>query len=120
MSNKRNLKKSIKYACGNVAGECVYASLRLEGIDEEKIENIVCQVAMLQVTAVDKVTARFDKTRKDFADEKAYRKARRAYFKEYYAGVEKEFASSIDNIVKQMNDMLTPEQKEANKEAAAE
>lgn len=118
MSNKRNLKKNIKNACGNIAGECIYASFRLEDLDENSVESVVSKAVLLQITTVDKVSTKFDKTRKDFADEQSYRKARRAYFKEYYAVLYKEFADGINSLVKEMNDMLTPEQKEANKKEA--
>ncbi len=118
MPSKRTLKKSIKYACGNVAGECVFANMRLAGLDQDKVEDIVCQVALLQVDTIDKVTTHFDKSLSDFADKKAYRKARTNYYKNYYCELWKGFTDNIEKAVEEMNSMLTPEQKEANKSEA--
>ena len=118
MSSKRTLKKSIKDACGNVAGEFIFAQMRLEGLDQDKVENIVCRVALLQVSTLDNVSTRFDKKRSDFADTKTYRKARAQYYRNYYTSLQKELTSNIENIVEEMNAMLTPEQKEANKKEA--
>lgn len=120
MPSKRSLKKSIRYACGNVAGECIFANLRLEGLDQDKVESLVCQTALLQETTIVKVTAKFDKKVKEYADAKAYRKARREYFKAYYAALRKDFYDSVKHLVEEMNSMLTPAQKEENKKEVVE
>lgn len=118
MPNKRTLKKSIKYACGNVAGECIFAQMRLEDLEQDKVENIVCRVVLLQVSTLDKVSTHFEKKSADFADAKAYRKARTQYYKNYYNSLRKEMTDNIEKVVEEMNAMLTPEQKEANKKEA--
>ena len=118
MTSKRSLKESIRYACGDVAGECLLAKMTFEDLDEDKIENIVCQIALLQIDTTDKVSTKFDKKVADFADVKTYREARKKYFKTYYASLWKEFIASLEKIVEEMNTMLTPEQKEINKKVA--
>ena len=67
MTSKRSLKESIRYACGDVAGECLLAKMTFEDLDEDKIENIVCQIALLQIDTIDKVSTKFDKKVADFA-----------------------------------------------------
>ena len=37
MANKRNLKKSIAYACADIAGECIFAQQNFEGIDLDEL-----------------------------------------------------------------------------------
>ncbi len=118
MPSKRSLKESIRYACGDIAGECLLAKMRFDDLEEDKVENIVCRIALLQTATIDKVSTKFGKKCSDFADAGAYRKERGKYFKEYYAALWKEFEDDIENIVEDMNSMLTPEQKEENKKAA--
>ena len=118
MPSKRTLKKSIKSACGNVAGECIFAQMRLENLDQDKVENIVCQVALMQIGFIDRVSTKFDKKVSDFADAKACRKARTQYFKNYYSSLWQDLTDNIEKVVEEMNAMLTPEQKEANKQEA--
>lgn len=120
MANKRNLKKYIKYTCGDIAGECIFANLYFEGIDHDKIAEIIVKVATLQTTMVDKVSVTFDKTPKSFGGNNfEYRKARTAYFKACYKALKEEMAATINDIVADMNAALSKEQKEANKAALA-
>ena len=74
MANKRNLKKAIRYACGDMAGQCIIAESVLQGADIEKWDNVILNIAMLQEEAVNRVTVSFDKTPKDFANGRTVRK----------------------------------------------
>ena len=48
MANKRNLKKAIKAACGDLAGECLIARDLVPGIDRKKMTDIFFDIADLQ------------------------------------------------------------------------
>lgn len=115
MANKRDLKARIRYACGEIAGECILTKDYVPGIDEEKVDDIVCAVALLQVRTVDRVSVCFDRTVKAFPDKKAYRRARKDYFKRCYAELKKEFQASLVEVVKDMNALLPQEVRDANK-----
>ena len=52
MANKRNLKKAIRYACGDMAGQCIIAESVLQGADIEKWDNVILNIAMLQEEAI--------------------------------------------------------------------
>ena len=119
MANKRDLKARIRYACGEIAGECILTKDYVPGIDEEKVDDIVCAVALLQVRTVDRVSVCFDRTVKAFPDKKAYRRARKDYFKRCYAELKKEFQASLVEVVKDMNALLPQEVRAANKATTA-
>lgn len=105
-TSKRELKKLIQYACGDIAGECIKAEETLEGADFEKWDSIILNVALLQQEAVNRVSVDFDKTPKDFANKKEYNKARRAYFKQVEKGINDYMQGEIEKIVKDMNALL--------------
>lgn len=116
MANKRNLKQMIRFVCGDIAGECIYAKACIDSINDEKMDEIICKIALLQVKTTDKVSVCFDKNVKSFnGDMKAYNKARRDYFKACYTELKKEFHSALEEIVKEMNALLPQEVRDANK-----
>lgn len=118
MASKRDLKKYIKYTCADIAGECIFALDFFDGIDCEKMENIIVKAAYLQTEMIDKVSVSFDKTLKTFnGNTYEYNKARKAYFKKCYQSLRKELATSVNTLVEEMNSALSKEQKEANKAA---
>lgn len=111
MANKRNLKKSIKYICGDLASECVFAIELIPNIDKAKLEEVINEVAKLQFSTIEHLTFSFDKSPKDFSDAKAYKKAKAEYFKKAFGSIEKEFSEKVEAIVKSMNSAL-PSKKE--------
>lgn len=118
MANKRDLKKYIKYTCGNIAGECIFAKIYFDGVDCDKMDDIIVKTACLQTNTIDKVSVSFDKTLKSFEGNAAkYKKAKTAYFKEAYKALNKELADAVNEIVAEMNAALSQEQKDANKAA---
>lgn len=106
MANKRNLKKQIKYICGDIASESVLAIQFMPNIDQEKMANVINDIAKLQFATLEHLTFSFDKSPRDFADAKAYKKARAEYFKKAYDSVRKEFNEKVEAIVKEMNAAL--------------
>ena len=117
MANKRDLKKRIKYICGDLAGECIMARTFIPGIDAEQMNEVVYDIAALQTMALKRVTFGFDKTKKEFADAKAYNKAKSQYFAEAFGQLVNDFNKGVDDVVAAMNKALPAAQKEANKQA---
>ena len=103
MANKRQLKKAIGYACGEMAGECFFAQNTFENTNPEDWDKIVLDIALLQAEAVNRVSVDFDKVPKDFASGKEYKKARRTYFKAVEKALANDMKEESEKIVSQMN-----------------
>lgn len=104
--NRRNLKKLIRYACGDIAGECLFASNLIPGVNTEKLDQAIIDAAMLQTSTLSRVSIDFDKTPRDFENRAEYTKARRAYYAKAYAALKCDFNKQISEIVKEMNSAL--------------
>ena len=118
MANKRDLKKYIKIVCGDIVGECVFAKFYFDGVDTEKMDEIIVRAAFLQTNTIDKVSVSFDKTLKSFeGNAKAYKVAHKAYYKECFKQLKAELNNEVEAIVAEMNKAITQEQKDANKTA---
>lgn len=115
MANKRQLKKQIKYICGDIAAECIVARYSIPGIDAEQMSEIIYDVASLQTNSLKRITFGFDKAIADFENKRKFKVARRKYFAEAYKKLHSDFMKGIDGIVKSMNKVLSAEQKEINK-----
>lgn len=116
-ANKRLLKKEIHRICGALAGECVLAKIAIPGIDREKLNEIIYQLADLQTSALRLVSVEFPRTPRSFDNRKEYADARRAYFKASFAKLREHFNARVQEILKEMNatvpDASTPEQRKA-------
>lgn len=106
MANKRQIKKAIQNACGDIAGECIFAESAFGAGKTEEWDSIIIDTALLQQEAVNRVNNRFDKKVKDFANRKEYNKARRAFFKEREKELSEYFRAEVENIAKRMNDLM--------------
>ena len=116
-ANKRLLKKEIHRICGALAGECVLAKIAIPGIDREKLNEFIYQLADLQASALRLVSVEFPRTPRSFDNRKEYADARRAYFKASFAKLREHFNARVQEILKEMNatvpDASTPEQRKA-------
>ena len=106
MANKRQLKKAIGYACGEMAGECFFAQETFENTNPELWDKIVLDIALLQAEAVNRVSVDFDKVPKDFANGREYKKARRAYFKAVEKAISNYMKEESEKIVGEMNALI--------------
>ncbi|MCM1076804.1 MAG: hypothetical protein NC411_05545 [Bacteroides sp.] len=113
-SSKRLLKKEIRLICGALAGECVLAKIAIPGIDREKLNKIIYELAELQENALRRISISFPQTASAFPDAHAYRKTRREYFAAAFAKLKSEFNTHIEAIVKEMNSTMPQAQKDAN------
>jgi ABC-type lipoprotein release transport system permease subunit len=116
MATKRQLKKHIGYVCGDIAAELLIARHIYDGFDDEKVNAIINDIASLQVESIKNVTFDYDKARKSFEHEGEYRKARRAYFRQAYKTLLADFNNSVSEIVRNMNEAMPQEVKDANKQ----
>lgn len=117
MANKRQLKKQIRYICGDIAGECIMARNFIPGIDAEKMNEVIYGVAALQTSSLKRVTFGYDKVKADFETAHAYNKARNKYFAEAYSKLIADFNAGVNQLVKAMNEALPASQKAASKSA---
>ncbi len=117
MANKRELKKEIRYVCGDLAAECLLAKNFVEGVDEKAMTEIILKIADLQISALNNVTFAFDKLPADFENGYAYRKARAAYFKTAFRSLRGKFYDKVNAIVKEMNAAVPQAVKDNNKKA---
>ncbi|MBO4722013.1 MAG: hypothetical protein J5629_03670 [Muribaculaceae bacterium] len=106
MANKRQLKKAICYACGEMAGECFFAQNTFENTNPEDWDKIIINIALLQAEAVNRVSVDFDKAPKDFANGKEYKKARRTYFKAVEKAIGNYMKEESEKIVSEMNALV--------------
>lgn len=103
---KRDLKKSIRYTCGEIASEAAFTGAVMNGGDLDLMAQVIIDAARLQAKSLEKVSVSFDRLPKDFADKAEYRKARHAYYKKAYAALVEEFNKQLAEIVKKMNSAL--------------
>lgn len=118
MANKRQLKKQIRYTCGDMAAELLCARACYDGFDDAKVSEIVGKIATLQVELLKNASFGFDKNQKSFENAAAYNKARKAYFHNAYGNLRAELTEGVENIVKEMNAAMPQAVKDANKQKA--
>lgn len=104
--NRRSLKKNIRYTCGDIAGECIFASHIIPDIDLDAINQAIIDTAMLQTSTLRRVSVQFDKTPSEFESRNLYNKARREYFSKAFHSLRSDFNSQLQSIVKKMNSAL--------------
>lgn len=117
--NKRQLKKQIHGLCGGLACDCVVATSDMSCDAQDKTADLVVRIAHAQESALSKVGISFDKVPRDFDNLHTYRKERSKYFRKALGMLSNELNNEVISVVNEINEMLTPEQKEANKAKAA-
>ncbi len=108
MTNKRQLKKYVKYVCGDLAAEIIIARHIFDGYDNKAVEKLVLDIAQLQETTLANISFAFDKAKHDFASAAEYRKALTTYRHTAYKKLLDEFHNGVEAIVKEMN-AITPQ-----------
>lgn len=119
MANKRDLKKEIKYVCGDIAVDALMIRDYVKDADTQKLEELVIRLADLQQNTLRNISFAFDRSHTSFDNEKAYRKAAHQYFHQAYAKLREEFNKQIFAAVKTLNEAVPAAQKELNKTIAA-
>ena len=106
MASKRQIKKAIMNACGDIAGECIFAESAFGEGKIEEWDSIIVDTALLQQEAINRVSNKFGKKVKDFANRKEYNKARRAFYKQCEKELSEYFRAEVENIAKRMNALM--------------
>jgi len=119
MSSIRKLKKEIRYACGDIAAELLIASHVLKDFDRTKTNEIISDIASLQVDALSKCSFSYDKIMADFENAKLYRKARHAYTAAAFKKLQDEMEQRMQAIVDKMNAAMPQRIKDAAEKAKA-
>lgn len=108
MTNKRQLKKYVRYVCGDLAAEIIIASRLFDGYDRDTVNKIISDIASLQQTTLADMSFAFDRTSREFANRAEYRRALKAYHKAAYNRLFENFDNRVNEIVKEMNE-ATPQ-----------
>jgi len=103
MANKRNLKKQIRYICGDIAGECLMAKILVPGVDKDAMTDVIVNTAELQTTALCRTNVSFDRTPRDFGNMGEYRAARKKYYRQAFNRLSESFNNQVLDVVKKMN-----------------
>lgn len=103
MSSKRDLKKLVRYMCGDMAAECIIAKNVIPGADAKALSDLVIKIARLQDATLRKISFAFDKTPSDFDGIDAYKKARASYMLKAFRSLKVDFNNQVLSIVKEMN-----------------
>ena len=93
-------------ACGEIAGECIFAESAFGADKREEWDSIIVDTALLQQEAINRVSNQFGKKVKEFANRKEYNKARRAFFKQCEKELSEYFRAEVENIAKRMNELM--------------
>lgn len=105
MASKRDLKKQIRYICGDLVGECLLIG---EVCPEDKLEQVnklIVEIAVLQETTLAHVNFSYDKTAKDFDSVHDYKKAKSAYYRNAFETLRKQFNANLSDCVHRMNEI---------------
>lgn len=103
MISKRNLKKQIKYICGNLVGECMMLDVILPEEKHDELAQLVVDTALLQEKTLAQCTFSFDKSARDFASVHAYNQAKSKYVREAFNTLHKQFNSRLAELVHELN-----------------
>lgn len=117
MANKRDLKKRVRYICGDLAAECVMARQLVPGVDKDKMRDIVEKIAGLQENTLKRMSFSFDKSERSFDNRHTFIVAKTEYFHKAFNKLVSEFNDTVEEIVKEMNAALPQAAKDANKAA---
>lgn len=109
MANKRQLKKSINNACGDLAYALFLTECVAKESNQEKALEILNAAAQLQSNALSKVSVSFDKTPGSFENKRQYHKAHKQYFTKAYNELQQEFVAKLQAIVDEVNKLLKAE-----------
>lgn len=105
MKSKRDLKKQIRYICGDLVGECMLIGEISAPEKQDEVAQLVIDIAVLQESTIAKASFSFDKCRADYDDAKAYRRARSEYYHAAFAKLHEEFNTTVSELVHRMNEL---------------
>lgn len=105
MKSKRDLKKQIKYICGDLVGECMIIGEISPEEKQNEVGQLIIDIAVLQETTLEKVNFSFDKGQREFPSRHDYLKARSAYYRAAYGKLHEEFNAGLREVIHRMNEL---------------
>ena len=105
MKSKRDLKKQIRYICGDLVGECLLLSEVSPEDKDGEVAQLIVDIAVLQETAIARCSFSFDKAQRDFPNHADYRKARSAYYRAAFSALHDDFNHQLRDILHRMNEL---------------
>lgn len=103
MQSKRDLKKQVRYICGDLVGECLLIG---EICPEEKLDEVnqlIVDLAVLQESTIAKSNFSYDKSAKDFGSSHEYKQAKSRYYRQAFTTLQKQFNAALSDAVHRMN-----------------
>ena len=117
MANKRQLKKHVQAVCGELATELLITRHLFDDLDNEKVNKIITEIAILQETTIANCTFALDKACKDLESRHDFNQARNSYYHKAFHHLIDEFNKGVIEIVKHMNEALPADVKKQFKAA---
>lgn len=105
MQSKRDLKKQIRYICGDLVGECLLIGEVCPPDKQEALDRLIIDLAVLQESTIAKTNFCFDRSARDFDSPAAYRHARSRYFRAAFSQLHRRFNDSVRECVHRMNEI---------------
>lgn len=105
MQSKRDLKKQIRYICGDLVGECLLIGEICPEEKQDELGQLIVDLAVLQETTLSHCNFSFDKSSREFDSEGAYRAAKSAYIRKAFNTLHDNFNASLREIVHRMNEI---------------
>lgn len=118
MANKREFKKYATTIGAGVAEDMLINYHCNPGMDKKVVDDCIGRVLMAVTKAVSEANVFFDKGVKAFENKKEYLKAKKDFFKQLYAKINKDFVTEIEGALKDYNAAVPAEVKQRNKENA--
>lgn len=103
MKSKRDLKKQIRYICGDLVGECLLIGEICPDDKQDEVAQLVVDLAVLQEKTLSHCNFSFDKSVRDFASERDYKRAKSEYVRKAYATLHDQFNARLSELVHKMN-----------------
>lgn len=118
MAKKRTLKKNITRISSDLLAANLLAKYALPGTDIEATNAIIEEILGMEEKALSHISFSYDRTERDFANAKEFRRARHQYYKEAYAKLVLDFNQQLQDIIKKMNAARLKEENTAVKTEA--
>lgn len=120
MANKRILKKSVDDLGNAIIDEMAIAFYNMEGADKDLISKAISKVLEAMNDAHSRISRVFGEKRRDFATEKEYLTAKKAFIKNNYDELITDFNEQLKEALKDFTDATPEAEKEKNKKLAAQ
>lgn len=106
LTNKRQLKKYINRVSEEVAQSVLPTAVVAKAVTDEEADNILTQISALCAKALSRINIAFDKSADTFETVKAYDAAKKAYYREAYAKLLKDYEEDIEKLIAPINKTL--------------